>query len=145
MNGILKSILAVALAIGVVACTPKEKNAEVSVKQVVQPKLKRYGSVIKVKPELLDQYKELHAHTWSGVLEQISESNIRNYSIYLKDDYLFAYFEYVGDNFEKDMVKMAEDSTTQAWWKLTDPMQLPLETRKEGEWWASMEEVFHTD
>jgi L-rhamnose mutarotase len=25
------------------------------------------------------------------------------------------------------------------------PMQQPLETRSEGEWWADMEEVFHTD
>jgi L-rhamnose mutarotase len=25
------------------------------------------------------------------------------------------------------------------------PMQQPLPTRKEGEWWAEMEEVFHTD
>jgi L-rhamnose mutarotase len=24
-------------------------------------------------------------------------------------------------------------------------MQQPLDTRKEGEWWAEMEEVFHTD
>jgi L-rhamnose mutarotase len=25
------------------------------------------------------------------------------------------------------------------------PMQAPLDTRAEGEWWANMEEVFHTD
>jgi L-rhamnose mutarotase len=40
---------------------------------------------------------------------------------------------------------MAADPNTQAWWKLTDPCQEPLETRKPGEWWASMEEFFHTD
>lgn len=107
--------------------------------------VKRYGSVIKVKPEMLDQYKELHANPWPGVLEQITECNIRNYSIYLKDDYLFSYFEYVGQDFAADMARMAEDSLTRAWWKLTDPCQAPLETRKEGEWWASMEEVFHHD
>jgi L-rhamnose mutarotase len=28
---------------------------------------------------------------------------------------------------------------------LTDPCQIPLETRAEGEWWASMEEIFHQD
>jgi len=43
------------------------------------------------------------------------------------------------------MQKMAADPQTQAWWKLTDPCQEPLETRKPGEWWASMEEFFHTD
>jgi L-rhamnose mutarotase len=25
------------------------------------------------------------------------------------------------------------------------PLQKPLETRTEGEWWANMEEVFHAD
>jgi len=26
-----------------------------------------------------------------------------------------------------------------------EPMQEPLPTRKQGEWWAEMEEVFHLD
>jgi L-rhamnose mutarotase len=26
-----------------------------------------------------------------------------------------------------------------------EPMQEPLSTRKQGEWWAEMEEVFHLD
>jgi L-rhamnose mutarotase len=26
-----------------------------------------------------------------------------------------------------------------------EPMQEPLSTRKDGEWWAEMEEVFHLD
>ena len=66
-------------------------------------------------------------------------------SIYYKDGYLFSYFEYVGNDFEADMKKMSDDSLTQEWWKLTDPCQIPLETRKEGEWWATMEEIFHLD
>jgi L-rhamnose mutarotase len=71
--------------------------------------------------------------------------HIHNYSIYFKDGYLFSYFEYDGDDFAADMQKMAADPNTQAWWKLTDPCQEPLETRKPGEWWASMEEFFHAD
>ncbi|TIM22767.1 MAG: L-rhamnose mutarotase, partial [Mesorhizobium sp.] len=30
-------------------------------------------------------------------------------------------------------------------WALCMPCQEPLPTRKEGEWWASMDEVFHHD
>ena len=107
--------------------------------------MERYGMVIKVKPEKLQEYKELHSAVWPDVLDMISECNIRNYSIYLKDGYLFSYFEYIGDNFKADMEKMAADPTTQEWWKLTDPCQEPLESSAEGEWWARMEEVFHTD
>lgn len=107
--------------------------------------MKRYGSVIKVKPEKLEEYKKLHASPWEGVCRMIQECNIRNYSIYFKDGYLFSYFEYTGKDFESDMSKMAADPVTRQWWKLTDPCQEPLETRAEGEWWASMEEVFHQD
>ena len=75
----------------------------------------------------------------------LAACNITNYSIYLKDDFLFSYFEYTGDDFEADMAKMEADSTTQEWWDVMMPMQEPLPTRQEGEWWANMEEVFHQD
>ena len=107
--------------------------------------MKRYGSVIGVRAEKLEEYKRLHAAVWPDVLKMIGSCNIRNYSIYLKDGYLFGYYEYVGSNYQADMALMAADSVTQEWWKLTDPCQEGLPTRKPGEWWASMEEVFHCD
>ena len=107
--------------------------------------MQRYGSVIKLKPEKLEEYKVLHANVWPDVLKMIRECNIRNYSIYFKDGYLFSYFEYHGEDFAADMQKMAADPNTQTWWKVTDPCQEPLESRKPGEWWARMEEFFHTD
>jgi L-rhamnose mutarotase len=51
----------------------------------------------------------------------------------------------MGEDFAADMVKMAADPKTQEWWTIMNPMQQPLETRAKGEWWATMEEVFHTD
>lgn len=112
--------------------------------------MKRYGSIIGLRADKLDEYKKLHAAVWPDVLEQIRKSNIRNYSIFLRrlpdgNHYLFSYFEYVGDDFEGDMAAMAADPTTQKWWDVCMPMQIPLENRKEGEWWADMEEVFHQD
>lgn len=107
--------------------------------------MKRYGQVIRVKPEKVKEYRELHAAAWPGVLDTIRECNIRNYSIFLRDQFLFAYFEYHGTDFESDMRKMAEDPATQKWWELTSPCQEPVETHRSGEWWADMEELFHTD
>ena len=107
--------------------------------------MQRYGMLIKVKPEKLDEYKELHANPWPGVLKTVHDCNIRNYSIYLKDGFLFGYYEYIGEDYAADMAKMAADPVTQEWWKHTDPCQEPLSTRKEGEWWVIMEEVFHCD
>lgn len=105
--------------------------------------MKRYGSVIKVVPEKLEEYKQLHADVWPGVLQMIKECNISNYSIYYKDGYLFSYYEYTGHDYNADMGKMANDPETQRWWGVCMPCQQPLETRENGEWWATMEEVFH--
>jgi L-rhamnose mutarotase len=107
--------------------------------------MKRYGWVIKVKPEAIEEYKRHHAAVWPAVLDRIHNCNIRSYSIFLKDDFLFGYFEYHGTDYKADMAKMAADPKTQEWWAVMMPMQQPLETRNPGEWWAEMEEVFHVD
>ena len=107
--------------------------------------MKRSGQIIGVKPDKLATYKAYHAKVWPEILDMIRQCNIRNYSIYHKDGMLFAYFEYHGADFAKDMAKMAADPKTQEWWDIMMPMQVPVSTRGEGEWWATMEEVFHTD
>ncbi len=105
----------------------------------------RYGSLIGIKPDKLEEYKKHHAHVWPEVLDMIGKCNIRNYSIYYKDGLLFSYFEYHGTDYAADMAKMAADPKTQEWWAIMKPLQTPLETRAPGEWWAGMEEVFHCD
>lgn len=107
--------------------------------------MQRHGQVIRLKPGMLDEYVCYHAAVWPEVADRIHECNIRRYSIYHHDGYLFAYFEYVGDDFDADMAKMAEHPKTQEWWAVMKPMQEPLESRSEGEWWAEMDEVFHQD
>ncbi len=105
--------------------------------------MKRYGQLLRIKRDRIEEYKQHHARVWPEILRMIRECSIRNYSIFLKDDLLFAYFEYVGEDFEADMAKMAADPRTQEWWAIMKPMQEPIETRAEGEWWANMTEVFH--
>jgi len=112
--------------------------------------VQRYGSVIGIKPESLPEYKRLHAAVWPEVLAKLKDVNVRNYSIYLAEVkpgefYLFSYFEYTGSDFEADMAKMAADPTTQKWWDECEPCQQPVPTRKEGEWWHTIDEVFHMD
>jgi L-rhamnose mutarotase len=107
--------------------------------------MRRFGQLIRLKPGVLESYKRYHSSIWPEVAKTITACNIRNYSIYLKDGYLFAYMEYIGTDFEADMAKMAADPKTQEWWAIMKPMQDPLPTRAEGEWWAGMEEVFHQD
>ena len=112
--------------------------------------MQRHAHIIQLKNDCIEKYKALHANVWPEVLEKISHCNIRNYSIYLRqlpdaNFYLFSYFEYVGTDFAHDMQAMAEDPRTQEWWDVCKPCQQPLEDIPKGEWWASMEEVFHSD
>lgn len=109
--------------------------------------MQRMGMMIGLEREKVAEYKRLHADVWPGVLKMISDCNIRNYSIFLKEpeNVLFGYWEYHGEDFAADAAKMAADPETQRWWDVCMPCQKPLDTRKDGEWWAMMEEVFHLD
>ena len=105
----------------------------------------RYGQVIRLKDGALDEYVKYHSDVWPEVLETITACGIRNYTIFHKNGWLFASFEYHGDDFEAVSQKMAECPHTQKWWDIMMPMQEPVEFRREGEWWCTMDEVFHCD
>ena len=107
--------------------------------------MKRVGLILGMVDEKENRYRELHAAVWPDILRIIKESNIENYSIYLKDGYLFAYYEYTGDAYQADMAKMAREPLMQKWWAECMPCQRPVGSAQEGEWWAKMEEVFHLD
>lgn len=112
--------------------------------------MKRYGWVIGVRSEKIEEYKRLHANAWPGVLQMIKACHIQNYSIYMRqlpdgNYYLFSYLEYVGSDFASDMAQMAADPETQRWWDVCKPCQVPLDNRLPDEWWSDMEEVFHVD
>ncbi len=109
--------------------------------------MQRMGRVIYLEAAVIAEYKRIHRAVRPEVVKTISDSNIRNYTIFLKEpeNMLFAYWEYHGTDFAADMEKMKQAPRMQAWWDITDPMQKPFETRKAGEWWAEMEDVFHAD
>ena len=109
--------------------------------------MQRMGCCIGLKASKIAEYKCMHAAVWPEVLAVIARFNIKNYSIYLKepDSLLFAAFEDHGADYAADMALMAQDPKAREWWALTDPCQAPFEDRKEDDWWARMEEVFHCD
>jgi L-rhamnose mutarotase len=110
-------------------------TASVNTESIANPKgeisMKRFGQLIGVKADRLEEYKKYHAAVWPEILDMIRQCNIHNYSIFYKDGMLFAYFEYTGDDFDADMAKMAADPKTQEWWDVMKPMH-SIETRAEG-------------
>ncbi len=107
--------------------------------------MERHGQLIGIGKEQIEAYEAYHADVWPEVAAMISACHIHNYSIYRFGELLFSYFEYIGENFDVDMEKMAADEMTQKWWAVQKPLQKPLPERAEGEWWAEMKEVFHQD
>lgn len=104
--------------------------------------MRRFGQRAELKPEYVDEYKRLHASAWPEVLKTITECNIQNYSIFIQGTKLFAYFEYIGDAYEDDMAKMAEDPITQKWWKNTKPCFVHHDQEI---YYLDMQEIFHHD
>jgi L-rhamnose mutarotase len=100
--------------------------------------------VIKLKEGAVAEYERLHSDVWPEVLEQIHRSNIRNYSIFRWGLVLFASFEYVGSDWDRDMAEMAADPSTREWWSVCGPLQEPVPERAEGEWWLTIPEIFYT-
>ena len=149
-----KCIITLVLIIFIGACNQQmeresSKSPILKSSSSIPNKPKRFGMVTGIKPEKISYYKELHSNAWEGVLKKIKECNIENYSIYLQkiEDkyYLFSYYEYVGNNYEEDMKRIAADTITQRWWQETDPCQIPLQDAAQNQIWTTMEEVFHTD
>ncbi|MGE4586325.1 MAG: L-rhamnose mutarotase [Mangrovibacterium sp.] len=106
---------------------------------------RRFAQMIRLSPEGAEAYIEHHAAVWPGVLATIKACHLQNYSIFVNDLVLFAYFEYNGDDFEADMKRMAAEPETRRWWNVVKPLMDPLEKRKPGEFWSDMTEIFHLD
>ncbi|UZX05416.1 L-rhamnose mutarotase [Arthrobacter sp. CDRTa11] len=91
-----------------------------------------------------ERYLELHAAVWPQVEATLTACNLTNYSIFIRDEILFAYYEYRGKDHDADMARIAEDPITREWWTHTDPCQsaffldLPPNER-----WAELQEVWH--
>ena len=110
---------------------------------VVNKNIKRVGMVVGLNPENIEEYKRLHTDGYSGVRDLLTKYNMRNFSIFLTEiegkRYEFGYYEYTGEDFEKDMAELAKEPRNIEWLKVCDPMQIPLE----GETgWREMERVY---
>jgi L-rhamnose mutarotase len=145
-----KSLFLLGLTLSVTACQQKQNTEKTVATGIISKHIQRFAMFTGLKRKKMAYYKQLHAAVWPAVQKKITECNIKNYSIFLKEInnrlLLFSYFEYTGTDFDRDMKKMATDTATQRWWKETDPCQEPLpEAAAKKQTWSSMEEVFHED
>ena len=107
--------------------------------------VRRFGMAARLVPEKREEYLRLHSDVWPQVEATITECGIRNFTIFVLGDVIFGYYEYVGDDFEADQARMAEDATMQRWWALTAPCQLPFTDNSGSPNWQVLDEVSHQD
>ncbi len=105
----------------------------------------RIGMVIGLHDEAEDAYRRLHADDEPGVRDLLRAYHLRNFSIFLQrlpDGrlYEFAYAEYTGDDYERDMAALDAEPRNRAWLARCDPMQRPLPGATS---WTVMESVYH--
>lgn len=106
--------------------------------------IKRIGMVIGTNPNKIELYKKLHSDSNTGVRDLLSKYNYNNFSIFINKmpdglEYLFAYFEYTGDDFDKDNSEMNNEPRYKEWLSITNSCQIPLEGSVS---WTEMERVF---
>jgi L-rhamnose mutarotase len=112
---------------------------------VNRPGVQRVASVIGLPEEHREEYERHHAAVWPVVLDLLTRHHVTNYSIHRHGELLFSYYEYAGDDHERDMAALAAHPEVQRWWSLQEPLQRPLDDRAPGEWWKRLPEVFHLD
>lgn len=105
----------------------------------------RFGFVVNVRPEKRAEYLELHRAVWPRVEAAMHENGMRNYSIFIADDTLFGVYDYVGDDYERDMARVQADKTSQEWWAHTGPCQVPFGAVAGVTGWREMELAWHMD
>ena len=105
----------------------------------------RKGMVRGIKPELVSEYEKTHSNVWPEILERISNCKIKNYSVFARGDRLFSFFEYHGNNFEKDTKEMRNNNKFEEWEKFHEHMFKPLEHQKKDEGWIELKEIFRKD
>ncbi len=87
--------------------------------------------IIGIKPDRIAAYEALHAASNPGVRDLLDKYHMHNFSIYIHkmDDshyYLFAYYEYTGNDYQGDMATLAREPRNIEWLSQTDAMQIPF-------------------
>ena len=102
----------------------------------------RYAMAVKLKDEKREYYIENHANVWPEVLSELKKIKIKNYSIFLKEDFMFGYLEYTGNDFDSDMAKMQKIPIVDKWTKLMIDCFNPFPNNQDNDSWVIMDQIF---
>jgi L-rhamnose mutarotase len=127
--------------------TPKKvapaTKAKPKTTQKAKP-MRRVAFMLKVKENMLAEYKRRHAEVWPDMLQALRETGWHRYSIYMTTNgTLFGYLE--TPDFAKAKAGMAKREVNARWQADMAPFFEGIGGKKADESFVLLEEVFHLD
>ena len=106
--------------------------------------MKRVGFLLKVKENMLQQYKEHHKAVWPEMLDALRRTGWHNYSLFMREDgMLFGYFE-TEESLQAALDAMSKEEINAKWQALMAPFFEGVGHHAD-EMMVELEEVFHLD
>ena len=107
--------------------------------------MKRVGFLLKVKPEMIEEYRARHRAVWPEMLDALRRNGWHNYSLYMRDDgLLFGYFE-TPESFQAALEGMAKEEINRRWQEYMAPFFEGLGGAHADEGMVELDEVFLLD
>jgi L-rhamnose mutarotase len=100
--------------------------------------------VLKVRKELLEEYRRRHAQVWPDMLEALKSTGWNNYSLFLRPDgLLVGYLE--ADDFEKAREGMRRTEVNARWQREMSHFFETMADSTPDESMSPLDEIFHLD
>ncbi|MEA3337901.1 MAG: L-rhamnose mutarotase [Chloroflexota bacterium] len=107
--------------------------------------MKRVGFVLKVKEDMIEQYKEHHEAVWPEMRDALQRTGWHNYSLFLRDDgLLFGYCE-TPEGLQAALDGMAREEINARWQDFMAPYFEGFGGSHADENMLELTEVFHLD
>jgi L-rhamnose mutarotase len=107
--------------------------------------MKRVGFLLKVKQDMLADYKKQHEAVWPEMQDALRRTGWHNYSLFLRDDgLLFGYFE-AAEDFQASLDGMSKEAINIKWQEFMGPYFEALGGARPDQNMMELEEVFHLD
>lgn len=107
--------------------------------------MKRVGFVLKVKQDMIEDYKKQHEAVWPEMLDALRRRGWHNYSLFLRDDgLLFGYFE-AAEDFQTALDGMAQEPINLKWQAFMGSYFEALGGARPDQTMLELQEVFHLD
>lgn len=106
--------------------------------------MQRVGFILKVKEEMIDEYRLRHEQVWPEMLDALRRQGWHNYTLFLREDgLLFGYFE-TPDSFRTALQGMSEEEINERWQTEMEPFFEGIGGHAD-EMMEELVEVFHLD